>query len=68
MLLSPSSNERLSGPNESPLPSFVVVNLEAAVSHCQGSHLCFFFPFVRSDYVISARVGFRVVSGVVASP
>ena len=26
------------------------------------------FPFVRSDYVISAGVGFRVVSGVVASP
>ena len=25
------------------------------------------FPFVRSDYVISARVGFRVASGVVAS-
>ena len=26
------------------------------------------FPFVRSDYVISAGVGFRVASGVVASP
>ena len=26
------------------------------------------FPFVRSDYVISAGIGFRVVSGVVASP
>ena len=26
------------------------------------------FPFVRSDYVISARVGFRVAYGVVASP
>ena len=26
------------------------------------------FSFVRSDYVISAGVGFRVVSGVVASP
>ena len=26
------------------------------------------FPFVHSDYVISAGVGFRVTSGVVASP
>ena len=26
------------------------------------------FSFVRSDYVISAGVGFRVPSGVVASP
>ena len=26
------------------------------------------FPFVRSDYVISTGVGFRVTSGVVASP
>ena len=26
------------------------------------------FPFVRSDYVISTGVGFRVASGVVASP
>ena len=28
----------------------------------------FFFPFVRSDYVISTGVGFRVVSDVMASP
>ena len=26
------------------------------------------FPFVRSDYVISAGIGFRVASGVMASP
>ena len=51
-------------------------NSSVTVKHCT-LNVCYLyvrvlvyvsFPFVRSDYVISAGVGFRVVSGVVASP
>ena len=36
--------------------------------HCVRVLVYISFSFVHSDYVISAGIGFRVASGVVASP
>ena len=47
--------------------SYIISSL-LAPSHIVRVLVYVSFPFVRSDYVISTGVGFRVASGVVASP
>ena len=43
-------------------------NVKLADRHAVRVLVYISFSFVRSDYVISAGIGFRVESGVVASP